>query len=189
MKLIPTAEADALILSPMMEAGQFDFDNLPFPNMRASAQMLAFSEGYLVAASQWWEAYLKATGFKYVPGSGMCEAGTKAFIGHVSEESVNPFRGFGPVDSTIIEAARLQGRECPTERLGDFSPGVYEIRCTIPGGVNLNGVTDGGHSTPAIVVHQLDGELVIYFWEWQNSRWERLDAAIKRGVKILDAID
>lgn len=189
MKLIQTAEADALILSPMMEAGQFDFDNLPFPNMRASSQVLVFSEGYLVAVSQWWESYRKATGFTYKPGSNMCEGGTKVFIGHVNEEAVDPFRGSGPVDPAIIEEARRQGRDCPTVRLGDFTAGVYEIRCVIPSGVNINGVTDGGHSTPAIIVHYADGEIVIFFWEWQNARWERLDRAVKRGVRILDAID
>jgi hypothetical protein len=189
MKLIPLGEADNLFLAPMLEAGQFDFDNLPFPHMRSSNSVLVFSEGYLVAVSQWWDAYLKATGFKYVPGSGMCEGGTKAFIGHVNEEAVNPFRGFGPVDPAVVEAAKEQGRECPTERLGDFAAGVYEIRCTIPGGVNLNGVTDGGHSTPVILVHDSNGEIVAFFYEWQNSQWEPLDEAVKRGVKILDVID
>jgi len=189
MKIIPSANADALFLSPMLEAGQFDFDNLPFPHMRSSNSVLVFSEGYLVAVSQWWDAYLKATGFKYAPGSGMCEGGTKAFIGHVNEEAVNPFRGFGPVDQAIVDAAREQGRECPTERLGDFSPAVYEVRCTIPSGVNLNGVTDGGHSTPVILVHDASGEVLAYFWEWQSSKWEPLDKAVKRGVKILDVID
>jgi len=189
MKLIPSGEADSLFLGPMMEAGQLDFDVLPFPHMRASNEVLVFSEGYLVAVSQWWNAYLQAAGFKYAPGSGMCEGGTKAFIGHVNEEAVNPFRGFGPVDPLIVEAARAQGRDCPAERLGDFSPAVYEVRCVIPNGVNLNGVTDGGHSTPAILVHDASGAIVAFFWEWQNFKWELLDKAVKRGVKILDVID
>lgn len=189
MKLITTPEADALILSPMMEHGQFDFDNLPFPNMRASNQVLVFSEGYLVDASQWWTEYRNATGLHYAPGSGMCEAGTKAFIGHVGAHGVQPFRGVGKVDEEVVAAARAQGRECPIEKLGDFSPGLYEIRCRIPGGVSLNGVTDGGHSTVAILIHHADGEIVAMLWEWQNARWERLDRAVARGVVITDAID
>ncbi len=191
MKLVPLYDADNLFLAPMLEAGQYDFTYAtdPFPKMRASASVLVFSEGYLVAVSQWWESYLKATGFKYAPGSGMCEGGTKAFIGHVNEEAVNPFRGVGSVDPAVVEAARAQGRDCPTERLGDFCPGVYEVRCTIPGGVNLNGVTDGGHSTPVILVHSPEGEVLPCFWEWQNSKWEHFDKAVKKGVKILDVID
>ena len=189
MKLIPSGEADNLFLGPMMEAGQIDFDNLPFPNMRASNDVLVFSEGYLVAVSQWWDAYRQSTGFSYKPGSGMCEGGTKAFVGHVNEEAVDPFRGFGPVDPLIVEAALAQGRDCPTERLGDFSPAVYEVRCVIPGAVNLNGVKGGGHSTVVILVHDANGEVSAYFWEWQSLKWSRLDDAVKRGVKILDVID
>lgn len=191
MKLIQSGEADALFLSPMLKGGQFDFTDAtnPFPKMRTSLSVLVFSEGYLVAVSQWWDAYRKATGFKYAPGSGMCEGGTKAFIGHVNEQSVDPFRGVGPVDPSVIAAAKAEGRDCPTERLGDFCPGVYEVRCTIPNGINLNGVTDGGHSTVVILVHGPNGEVVTYFWEWQSSKWSRLDDAVKRGVKITDVID
>lgn len=189
MKLITVTEADAMFLSPMLEAGQYDFDQDPFPHMRASSQVLVFSEDYLEDVTKWWKAYLEATDFKYEPGSQMCEGGTKVFIGHVNEEAVQPFRGYGDVAPAIVAAAKAAGREIPTKRLGDFAAGAWEVRCIIPRGVSLNGVTDGGHSTPAIFVHDMDGNVYAVIWEWQNGRWVRVDIAIKSGVKIRDAID
>lgn len=189
MKLINITEADNLFLAPMLDAKQYDFDKDPFPNMRASLNVLVFSEDYLPVVTEWWREYLKATGFKYEPGSAMCEGGTKVVIGHVNEEAVQPFRGDGDVDQAIVAAAKAQGREIPARRLGDFCAGVWEIRCIIPSGVNLNGVTDGGHSTPALFLHDKDGNVYVVIWEWQNGQWVRLDVAIKSGVVIRAVID
>lgn len=191
MKLIPLYEADNLFLGPMAEAKQWDFDPAtdPFPRMRASNMVLVFSEDYLPVVTEWWREYLRATGFKYEPGSQKCERGTRVFLGHIDEEAVDPFSGEGDVDPAIVTAAKAQGREIPTKRLGDFCSGAWQVRCIIPRGVNLNGVTDGGHSTPSLFLHDKDGEAYAVIWEWQNGQWVRLNAAIKSGVQIRDVID
>lgn len=194
MKLITTQEADAVIAGPVifkrLQAG------LPwtcpdfrlFPNMRASGQVLVFSVGFLSSVNQWWQKELDASGFKYEPGSAECEAGTKRFIGRVMD-MVQPFRGIGRVPQETIDEAKAQGHDCPTERLGDFTPGVYETRCLIPSGVNLNGVTDGGHSTITMLLLQPDGAIVAMFWEWQNRKWTDYSEAVAAGVNVLDQLD
>lgn len=193
MKLIPISEADSLWRVPALQyqATLSDAEYRtpePFPNMRASAMSLVFSFGYMVKLSRWWEEWKRATGFKYVPGSAMCESGTKVFIAHV-HEAVLPFRGEGPVDPEIVEQARLESVIIPAERLGDFTPEVRELRIAIPRGVSVNGVTDGGHSTPGLIVEEPDGRIVANVWEWQNSKWTPWEELAAKGVYLHDAIE
>lgn len=194
MNLIPTPEADQIIAGPVLMKRMAD--GLPFlepefrlfPNMRASGMVLVFSVGFLSAINQWWRDYLDATGFRYEPGSAECEAGVKKFIGQVMD-MVQPFRGTGPVPRETIEEAEAQGHDCPKERLGDFTPGVYETRCVIPAGLSLNGVTDGGHSTVTMLLVQPDGQLTAVFWEWQNRQWTDYAEKVAAGVDIHDQLD
>ncbi len=194
MKLISNTEADWLIIGPVLQKRADD--KLPpfgpewkvFPNMRASGNVLLFSSGYMVKLAQWWSKWKAATGFEYKPGSAMCESGTKVLLGHI-HESLLPFRGEGRVPQETIDAARGEGVSIPESRLGDFTPGAYEIRVRIPRGVSLNGVTDGGHSTPLLLTEEPDGRQTAQVFEWQNERWRDWEDAVKDGVELVDAID
>jgi len=192
MKLITRPEADALLTTPIVAlrllSGTYDEKFRVFPEMRSSDQVLVFSVGFLSAVTQWWRADLASTGFKYAPGSGMCEAGSKRFIGRIMD-MVQPFRGTGDVERAIIEEAQSLGHACPTERLGDFSPGVYETRGAIPSGLDVNGVTDGGHDTITVLVVQPDGTIKALLWEWQNGEWVSYEDKVVAGFDIRDLID
>lgn len=188
MKVITLADADELILSPMLETKQLDFDNLPFPNMRASNAVMVFSEDFVDAMTEWWLKWQEATGFNYKAGSAMCESGVKILVGKI-HQAVFPWRGVGKVDDEVIARARQEGHNPPTEKFGDFNPGAYDLRCVLPRGVVLNGVTDGGHSTAIIYVHDRAGKCFVKVWEWQNGRWVRYYAAVKDGVLVRDTID
>lgn len=190
MKVIPLVDADNLILGPMIDAGQYDFsdETNPFPNMRASGSVMVFSEGFVDAMTEWWKKWQEATGFDYKAGSAMCESGVKVLVGKI-HQAVLPWRGTGQVAQEVIDRAREEGHEVPTEKFGDFNPGVYDLRCLIKRGVSLNGVTDGGHSTAIIYVHNAAGECYVLVWEWQNGRWVRFALAVKDGVVVKDTLD
>lgn len=194
MKIIPSAEADFYWIGPVLQrradAGlpPFGPEWRVFPNMRASWDVLVFSSGWLVKLAQWWETWKSATGFQYVTGSQMCESGTKRLIGEI-QDAVLPFRGTGRVPMEVLDAARASGVQVPEQRLGDFTEGAYRLNVSIPSGVNLNGVTDGGHSTPGILVEEPDGRVVARVFEWQNSRWLDWEDAVKNGVKLVDCLD
>lgn len=194
MKLIPFFDAENLWTAPI--ARRFESQGQPVPDsvydvflkMRASTMVLAFSQGYLVQMSDWWAKWKFNTGFKYAPGSAMCESGTKVLIGHI-HESLMPFRGVGPVPRETLEAAKEQGVAVPEERLGDFTPGAAELRVVIPGGVSLNGVTDGGHDIPGLTLHEPDGRLRAVVFEWQNEQWLDWDEAVAKSVELRHYID
>lgn len=205
MKLISVIEADILWADPVVKRYEALGQEVPediyavFPKMRASFSVLAFSPGYLVKLSDWWAKWKFVTGFKYVPGSGMCESGTKVLLGHI-HESLMPFRGTGSVPQETLDEAKAMGVSVPEERLGDFAPGAIELGVVIPKGVSLNGVTDGGHSTPGIILHEPDGKLRAVacepdgklravVWEWQNERWMDWDEAVANGVELRNYAD
>lgn len=188
MKIITLADADELILSPMLETKQLEFDNLPFPNMRASNSVMVFSEDFVEAMTDWWKKWQFVVGFNYKAGSAMCESGVKILVGKI-HQAVFPWRGEGKVDDEVIARAREEGHDPPTEKFGDFNPGVYDLRCLLYRGVSLNGVTDGGHSTAIIYVHDKDGNCYVLCWEWQSGAWTRFDEALKSGVLVRDTID
>ena len=191
MKLIPQAEADPYWTLPIWEADEKFKRNpgpAPFPAMRASATALIFSRAYMGSLAKWWADWMAATGFRYEPGSQMCESGTKVLIAHV-HEALAAFRGEGDVPDETIAQARREGVQCPTQRLGDFSPEIRELRIEIPAGISVNGVTDGGHSTPGLLVEEADGTVVAYIWEWQNGRWSDYAELVARGVIVHDCID
>jgi len=191
MKLIPTSEADNYWLLPIWDAeekaGKLP-SSAPFPAMRASDASLVFSSGYMVKLANWWSGWKAATGFKYEPGSQMCESGTKVLIAHV-HESLTAFRGVGPVPMETLDQAAIERVTVPRERMGDFSPEIRELRIEIPAGIEVNGVTDGGHSTPGLLVEEPDGRVRACFFEWQNGQWSDYAAAVARGVIVHDCID
>jgi len=192
MRIIPRDIADRLLDQPIIAqrllAGTYDETFRVFPTMRTTDQVLVFSVGFLSAVTQWWLDHLKVTGFKYQPGSGECEAGAKKFIGQI-QDMVQPFRGTGAVPQDTIDQAKAEGHDCPTQRLGDFGPGVYEVRGLIPAGLSVNGVTDGGHDTIAILVEQPDGTIAVMLWEWQNGEWVQYADKVVSGFNIMDVID
>lgn len=193
MTVIPLFEADTYLAGEIdqlrAERGLSPNPNWRiFPTMRASADVVVFSEGYLSAMSEWWAKWKEATGFKYEPGSQMCESGTKIFIAHI-HESLMPFRGEERVATEIVEQASREGHDIPKDKLGDFTPGAYEVRIQIPRGTSVNGVTDGGHSTPCLLVANPQGDIRAVIWEWQNGRWMDFVEMIRNGVNVVDAID
>jgi len=188
MKIIPLDEADTYIVAPIQESKPLEFVELPFPNLRASNFVMVFSEEFVKVMTDWWLKWMFETGFDYRAGSSMCESGVKILVGKI-HQAVFPWRGEGDVDEKTLARAKEEGHEVPTQRFGDFNPGVYDLRCLIPKGVAINGVTDGGHSTALIFVHNKAGECWVLCWEWQNGSWARYDTALKNGVEVVDIID
>ena len=54
---------------------------------------------------------------------------------------------------------------------------------------SVNGVTDGGHSTPGLIVEDPDGRIVANVWEWQNEKWTPWEELAAKGVYLHDAIE
>ena len=194
MKIISETEAQNCWRLPIIDKRAKD--GLPpygsewrvFPHISTSWEVMVFSRAYLDVVSEWWAKWKFTTGFKYEPGSAMCESGVKIFIGHV-HESVFPFRGHGSVPKETLEEAARQGVIIPTERLGDFTPGVFEMRVIIPRGSSINGVADGAHATAGLLVHDGDQAVHPVVWEWQNQRWCDWQEAVDNGITLSDITD
>ncbi len=207
MRLVPLFCVEAEITSALVESGQRTNDDAMdvFPNMRRSGNVLVFSRSYFYDQftpffGKWLEANVERQpdGSFYIPSSGMCEVGTGMAVDQL-QQSVMHYLGTGPVRQEILdEAKRLgYGDRVPKQRLGDFTPAAFPTNIVVPRGVNLNGVTDGGHSTTMAIVEDEEsptpGELhldlegcSIMSWEWENLKWSLFKDAVKRGVIYKD---
>lgn len=189
MKIISAFEADACFELPAWDhAVKRGREHVPaqLPLMRASLETLVVHEDYLAELSDFIAKWKFETGYRYEPGSAMCEAGVLQARAHV-DRACQPWRGIGRVPAEVIADAERKGRAVPKERLGDFAIPARELR-VIQGGV-INGVADGGHSTVGLLVHDAEGAVRAEIWEWQNGRFLPLTSALELGFLMRDNLD
>lgn len=168
---------------------------IDFPSMSTALRLWVYSGQYIDGPfTQQWQKHRKQLlklekerGFqssvgRYRKGSGMCDIFTKKMLLGLQEVLI-PMMGTEPV-----RHPGLKKEFGLTNGLGDFAGAAFDLRFTIPAGVDVNGVTDGGHSA-ALIAKTYSGRIELAVFEPQNERQTPFSEISRDGCVAYDAID
>ena len=161
MLIVPTIELDARIRQLAPDCG--------FPPISRSPYVMVPSLKWFDDSwcKQWFD-YVAARDFRYIQGSGMCEQFSRAAMTELNFDCLETVRSFDASRRDVHVAGR-------------------EAFVTIPTNVNLNGVTNGTHSTCLVALADDLTSYSLHFWEPQNRQRILAAQAVADGVQILFA--